>query len=89
MNFLDFGKTPSQALNKPVIGSIRTELTITDLKTKAPTTFNDQFEVIAKEKGPNGNEVYVCNQWNSVGVIQLVPADCVKKFTPLKKPVIK
>lgn len=77
--------TPSEKYNKKVIGKIiaalEGDIINTDgTRTPLPST-PETFEVIDIQLF-GSHKVYICNQWNSEGVPQLVPADFVKEFIP-------
>lgn len=71
-------KTPSQEYGLPVIGKIYCQLTgtINGKDFKSPV---DEYEVI-KVIDNGDNKTYVCNQWNSPGVVQVVPDICVLRY---------
>mgnify|MGYP007088036610 CR=1 FL=1 len=74
--------TPSEKYKKPVIGTIVAQLSgkITQNgKTVTLALPEDTFEVI-EIISQAGHKTYVCNQWNSPGIVQVVPEVFVKKF---------
>lgn len=71
-------KTPSQEYNLPVIGKIYCKLTGT-MNGKPFESPVDEYEVI-RIIDNGDSKTYVCNQWNSPGVVQLVPDVCVIRF---------
>lgn len=71
-------KTPSEEFGRPVIGKIFCKLvgSLNGVDYESPV---DEFEVI--QILDNGDsKVYVCNQWNSPGVVQLVTDVFVIRF---------
>ncbi len=74
--------TPSEKFKKPVIGTIKAQLTGAinsngkNLRLEFPV---DSFEVIDIIHN-NGTTTYVCNEWNQDGIVQLVNAEFVKEF---------
>jgi hypothetical protein len=78
--------TPSERFNKPVIGLITTaplEMQVGSNIQMEKTIFPaDTYEVIEVVDTKSGEKVYVCNQWNEPGIVQLVPSCLVAQFTP-------
>jgi hypothetical protein len=67
-------ESPSEKFNMPVIGRIYAEL-----PNLSPVGVTDSFEVIdIIDKG--SHKIYVCNQWNSYDVPQLVSSICVVRY---------
>jgi hypothetical protein len=69
-------QTPSEKFNLPVIGKIRCQLLIEGFKNDI-----DEFEVIQIQE-INNQKIYICNQWNSYDVAQIVHSSCVLEFIP-------
>ena len=78
--------TPSEKFNKPVIGHITTaplQAEVgTNLQMEKITFPSDTYEVIDVVPTKRGEKIYICNQWNEPGVVQLVPDCLVALFTP-------
>lgn len=77
--------SPSEKYNKPVIGSIVAQLSgkiMVNGKEKTLELPEDHFEVIDIVKDNSGAKIYICNQWNSPNVVQVVPEMFIKKFIP-------
>ncbi len=77
--------SPSEKYKKPVIGSITAQLSgkiFVDGKEKTLALPEDEFEVIDIVKDRTGAKIYICNQWNSPNVVQVVPEMFIKKFIP-------
>lgn len=78
--------TPSEKFNKPVIGNITTAPL--DAEVGSDTLMEKiifpaaTYEVIDVVPAKSGEKIYVCNLWNSAGVVQLVPDCLVACFTP-------
>ncbi len=72
-------KTPSEELGLPVIGKITCKLEGISQGGQVLDFPEDEYEVI-KVIEQGDVKVYMCNQWNSEGVVQLVPDVCVIKF---------
>lgn len=77
--------SPSEKYKKPVIGFITAQLSgkiFVDGKEKTLALPEDEFEVIDIIQDRSGSKIYVCNQWNSPNVVQVVPEIFIKKFIP-------
>lgn len=77
--------SPSEKYKKPVIGSIVAQLSgkiIVDGKEKTLALPEDNFDVIDIVQDGSGSKIYICNQWNSPNVVQVVPEMFIKKFIP-------
>ena len=77
--------TPSEKFKKPVIGTIQAQITGTVKNAQGQSTALtfpvDTFEVIEILTTPQGENIYLCNQWYKPGIPQQVPAFLVTKFT--------
>ena len=72
--------TPSEKYNLPVIGKIQAKLSLQDSKGKSIDFPVDEYEVIKIIDNSDGSKVYLCNQWNSPNVAQLIPSMFVISF---------
>jgi len=71
--------SPSEKYQLPVIGKIRCQLR--GIMNNQPFISEiDEHEVIKVINNDNETITYVCNSWNSPGVVQVVPDICVIEF---------
>jgi hypothetical protein len=72
--------TPSEYYKIPVIGTIRCKITGT-MNCQPYNSEIDEYEVIKIVENDDGSKTYICNQWNSPGVAQLVPDILVLEYS--------
>lgn len=72
-------KTPSEEYNLPIIGKVFVKI-IGTFNNKQFSTPIDEYDVIKIIENDNGTKTYICNYWNSPGVVQLVPDICVIRY---------
>lgn len=75
---MKYEKTPAEEYNLPIIGRVYCKLTgsIGEETLNSPV---DEFDVI-KVIDHGDRQTYICNHWNSPGVVQMVPDVCVIKY---------